>query len=302
MVLSIRSGIHAEITWAMDRLCRLCDNEQFHLRAIPGLVDALFEWPEWYISESQKPTEAVQRLFSSSAEEETKRRHALEAMFILRNSSINQPNAVELAIHERTRRLIFSALYHLKPDRGQDAEFLHDAMELYRHMAIASAVPPLLFAPGQNPVNSLARIANDSSDRTLIIASFHVLAVIFTNAANAYHLKSSTPALAACLRYLPVFSFGDKELTEACLVYLYAHLSNALVAKAFLMHPDMASTLRLLVCVLLSEQVQEMTSLEVGDAFDTPSTAPTVSKYFELTKEELDAIAALPEPQRHIEW
>src|ERR1700728_4748048 len=64
MLLSLRSGIDADIGWALNRLCRLCDNEQFVLKTIPGLIDALFEWPEWYANEGYKEHAEVTSLFS----------------------------------------------------------------------------------------------------------------------------------------------------------------------------------------------------------------------------------------------
>ena len=48
-MLALRSGIPEEVSWALDRLLRLCSNEKFLLSAIPGLTDALFAWPEWYV-------------------------------------------------------------------------------------------------------------------------------------------------------------------------------------------------------------------------------------------------------------
>lgn len=302
MVLAARSGIPSEITWAMDRICRASDHPQFIARNIPGMLDALFTWPEWYIEQSKIPKDELKRLFSPSEEEDIERRHALHSIFALRNLSVNPPNAVDLASRERTRRLIFSALHHLDPSRAQDAEFLLDAMEIYKNMASTTAPPPLSFPPDQSPIKGLERIVHDSNDRTLSISAFHVLASMLNSTANAHYLKPSSPALEACVRFLPVISFGDKDLAEACLTYLYAHLSHPPMAKAFLIHHDMPSILRLLVCVILQEQPQEVAYLEVGEPPHTPKSTPTTFPAVELSREELDTLSALPEPQRYTEW
>lgn len=93
MVLSLRSTINSEIGWALDRLHRLCTNDLFILKSLPGLTDALFEWPEWYVREGHLESENFP-FFSLSAESDRKRRHALESFFVLRNSATNEPNAL----------------------------------------------------------------------------------------------------------------------------------------------------------------------------------------------------------------
>src|SRR5580658_5940204 len=110
MLLSLRSGIDGEIGWALDRLCRLCDNEQFLLRAIPGLTDALFEWPEWYAKQASQEGSELNIIFSPAPPQDRRKRHALESLFILRNAALNEPNALELASHPRTRPLILMVL------------------------------------------------------------------------------------------------------------------------------------------------------------------------------------------------
>src|SRR6267154_4085716 len=140
MVLSIRSGIHSEIAWALDRLYRLCANDQFILKTIPGLTDSLFEWPEWYATEGYLVAEKY-RLFAMPDTEDRKRRHALESIFILRNSATNEPNAIELANHPRTLPLLFNALSNLSPATDMNAEFVLNAIELLQAIALRVLLP-----------------------------------------------------------------------------------------------------------------------------------------------------------------
>ncbi|OAX43029.1 hypothetical protein K503DRAFT_242475 [Rhizopogon vinicolor AM-OR11-026] len=298
MVLSIRSGIHSEIAWALDRLYRLCANDQFILKTIPGLTDALFEWPEWYAAEGYLVAEKY-RLFAMPDTEDRKRRHALESIFILRNSATNEPNAYELAHHPRTLPLLFDALSNLIPDTDMNAEFVLNAMELLQ--AISAGVVLRGFTSKlKDPLPTLLQIAGHSSNRSLIIASLSLLAQLFSNTQNIIRLDKDSPALTASLRYLPLFV--DRPLVEASLNYLYAHLSHSPMAKAFLHHPLMPSTLRVLVSFLLSEQVEETVNLDISaDTRAIPATS-VVTPIHDLTKEELETLIPMPEPQRCYEW
>ncbi|CAK5280592.1 unnamed protein product, partial [Mycena citricolor] len=64
MVLALRSQIPSEINWALDRILRLSRNEDFSLKKISGLRDALYEWPEWYVSDGLQTSNEMHSLFS----------------------------------------------------------------------------------------------------------------------------------------------------------------------------------------------------------------------------------------------
>ena len=115
------------------------------------------------------------------------------------------------------------------------------------------------------------------------------------------HLTSTSPALFASIRYLPLLV--DTALITACLDYLYAHLSHPPMVKAFLLHPSMPSTLKLLVTLLLREQQEEMTTVDLLS--EPVRTAPAVAvtkRQSELTTEDLDRITGISEPERSYEW
>jgi chromatin structure-remodeling complex subunit RSC9 len=298
MVLSIRSGIHSEIAWALDRLYRLCANDQFILKTIPGLTDALFEWPEWYATAGYSMAEKY-RLFALPETEDRKRRHALESIFILRNSASNEPNAHELANHPRTLPLLFNALSNLIPDTDMNAEFVLNAIELLQAIS-AGIILPGPASTLKDPLPTLLQIAGHSSNRSLIIAALSFLAQIFSNIQNTTRLAADSPALAASIRYLPLFV--DRTLVDASLNYLYAHLSHPPMAKAFLHHPLMPSTLRVLVSFLLSEQVEEIVNVDISAVTRAIPITSVVTLIHDLTKEELETLIPMPEPQRCYEW
>lgn len=300
MLLSLRSGIDSEIAWALERLCRLCDNEQFVLKAIPGLTDVLFEWPEWYIREGASQAVGMASLFSPHPDQERKRRHALECLFILRNAALNEPNALELSNHARTQPLIFQTLLNIQPDSDANSEFILHAIELLQAVAfkvhLSNHVPRLYV----EAISKIEQIAGQSSDRSLIIASLTALTLVFSNSTNMAHMSAHSPAFSASIRYLPLFV--DKPLVDACLNYIYTHLSHSPMVKVFLLHPDMPSVLKILVCLLLSEQVEESILLDISGPVQTVPALVTTTRDHELAKEELDDLLPKPEPQRCYDW
>ncbi|KAG6333178.1 hypothetical protein ID866_5908 [Astraeus odoratus] len=298
MVLSLRCGIHAEVGWALDRLHRLCTNDQFILKTIPGLTEALFEWPEWYVKEGHQEFEQYP-FFIMSADEEKKRRHAVESLSILRNSAINEPNAHELASHVRMQQLLFDALINLNPDSEINTEFLLNVIELLQAIS-QHVVLSQISKDGKDPLTTLLHIAGHSSNRSLIIATLNLLSQLFSNAANLSRLGAESLALSAAIRYLPLSM--DKPLVEASLNYLYAHLSHPPMVKAFFHHHLMSSTLRILVSLLLSEQAEEKVSVDVAVNVRTIPVVAMVTPDHDLTKEEIDRLLPLPEPQRCYEW
>lgn len=301
MVLALSSGIDSEIGWALDRLCRLCNNERFILKEIPGLTEALFEWPFWFVKDGSRDLCAKSAMFALSREEERWIRHAQESMFILRNSAVNGPNAQELVGRRATQELILLSLHRLEPDTDANVEFLLNVVDLLQSIASGSVLPPPDSHIFANPVPPLLRLAGTSTNRSLIFSSLTTLNLLFANPPNMVHLTPDSPALAAAIRYLPLFS--DKQLVDACLNYLYTHLSYTPMSKAFLLHPELAPTLRLLVLHLLSEQKnEEIVTLEVPEpVFTAPAEVEALSEH-ELTQEELDYLLPLPEPQRCFEW
>ncbi|KAF7339323.1 Ribosomal RNA-processing protein 1 [Mycena sanguinolenta] len=300
MTLSLRSGIDQEVNWALDRLCRLCHNEQFLLRNVPGLIDALFEWPEWFVNEGHTEPADMQSLFSLPPELAVKRRHALESLFVLRNAALHETNAQELLYHPHSIPLIFNALNKLKLDLDEHSEFLLNTIEFFHSLAPRYILAPNLVRTSWNPIPPLAHIAGSSSNRSLIIAALSTLTLILSNPPNASQLSPDSPALTASLRYLPLFI--DQPLVDACVNYLYTHLSHPAMAKTFLLHAEMPSVLRLLVSLILSEQVEETITLDVtGTVHTAPMVAVTIRDH-ELTNEERDGLLAQSEPQRCYEW
>ncbi|KAF8167627.1 hypothetical protein B0H34DRAFT_646276 [Crassisporium funariophilum] len=301
MSLSLRSGIHSEVSWALDRLCRLVHNEQFVFTSFPGVIEGLFDWPEWYVNEGYKLASDSHNLFSVPPETARQRRYALECLFVLRNAALQEPNAQELAHHSHTIPLVLNALNNLGHTRDENTEALLHVIDIF-HVVASNLTVHRAVSPKSNPILPLLRIASQSSNRTMIIAALTALTALFSNPANGAHLQSNSPALSTSIRYLPLFI--DKPLIDACLNYLYIHVSHPPMARAFLLQPEMPSVLKVLVSLLLHEQhtLEEKVTLDVTGTIHTVPSTSQVTRDHELTKEELDGLLEKSEPQRCYEW
>ncbi|KAL5494736.1 RSC9 [Sanghuangporus weigelae] len=314
MLLSLRSGLDSEVSWALERLCRLSCNDQFTLSSIPGLVDALFEWPEWYLSEYGRGSSSEQKgkskmlseaaaapLFAPSFVEERHRRYALESLFILRNAAVGNQNASELSAHAKTRPLIVRALDSLDLTTDENTQFILYCLELLHCLAGTFVLPSANGgANALNLVPTLERIAGDSTNRSMIMASLSALTLLFNIPQNMSHINESSPALAACVRYLPLYQ--DKALVDACLNFIYAHLSSPPMTKAFLLHPDLPHVLKVLVGYILSQQEKELATLDITAPGHQVPIVKTQSVVEELTEEELEKLGVLSEPERCYQW
>lgn len=323
MLLSLRSGIETEIAWALERLCRLSCNDQFTLSSIPGLIDVLYEWPEWFLDtygtrqgpsssrqesssspESLKASRAqLQLLFAPSLDETRRRRFALEALFILRNAALGSHNASELSAHPKTRTLITRTLAELSLGSDEATQFTVYTLDLLHCLAGSYVLPSpkaLANSPIPSPVKALEKLVSESKNRALIIGAFSSLTTLLSIPQNASHNTESSPAVTACIRYLPLYQ--DPGLVDACLNYLYAHLSYPPMTKTFLLNPQLPNTLKLLVGYIIAQQGKEKATRDVSVPSRSVPSVKVNTVVDELTSEEIKTIGVLPEPQRCHEW
>ena len=270
------------------------------LIAIPGLTDALFEWPEWYCKEGYRQLAVESSIFALPKEKERKRRHAIESLFILRNAAMNEANAAELARYPKIPELVLRTLHDISPDSDANSEFLLYVIEILQTIAYSVTLPPPSAGIRANPVGPLQQIAGFSSNRSLIITSLITLTTLYSMPVNTHQLTVESPALETAMNVLPLIL--DKELIDAALNYIYAHLSHPPMTKAFLLHPRMPGMLRLLVSLILADQMEEDVTFEIGMPVHTVPIESAAVCNHELTKDELEHLLPIPEPQRCYEW
>lgn len=300
MALSVRSGIHSEVAWALDRLVRLGGNEQFSYKSYPGLIDGLFDWPEWYVTEGYKQIDETTQLFGPSKEFLAQHRFALESLLILRNISLH--DQAELASHSHTLPLLLNGLNNLDFARDENQEALLHIIDIFQSLAtslyIHEAVPD-----SSNPIVPLKKIVSESTNRSLIIAALGALTGILSLPKNALHFARTTESLQAAIRYLPLFM--DRALVEPCLEHLYIHFAHPAAARAFLLNPELPSVLRVLCSLILAEQhsTEEKVTLDVTPPFRTVTASSTMTaRNYELTSEDMNILSKSAEPHRCYEW
>ncbi|KAL1739747.1 hypothetical protein HDZ31DRAFT_48866, partial [Schizophyllum fasciatum] len=103
------------------------------------------------------------------------------------------------------------------------------------------------------------------------------------------------------IRYAPLFRM-DSELVDAGLNYLFAYLSQPTLAKRFLLHPSLPSLLRVLVNILLAQQAQDTVADDVSGPVHVIHSNNSLNVEHEPTPEEMQALIAMPEPERNKKW
>jgi len=306
MVLALRSGVHDEVSWSLYRLLTLSSQHgaRFFLKPLPGLTDALFEWPLWWVKESggiskEDSLLGTYEFWSMDPDVARKRKYALESLLILRNASFNETNATHLMASSKTFPLLTSIRTLTKDDFN--CEFIAYCIEILHAIASRVVLPP----PGSPlintapPIDALQDIMAKSNDRTLLLASMSALTLLLNNSANSSHISSTSPCLNAAIRFLPLTA--DRPLLMASLDYLFTHLSHTPAAKSFMHHPEMPNTIKLLAIILHAEQVKEPKTVAIGPpALMAPPEAK--GDYFRLTAEEIQTLVETPEPQRSLTW
>lgn len=311
MCLSLLSGIPKEVNWALSRLVNLSDehNIRFVLATVPKLLDAIFYAPEVYLKTYVRNKTTFSH-FSSPPHVDLLRKHATESILVLRNASHNDHNVAHLVQDLRTINLI-NEIIRLPSDDEANTEMIVYAMELLQVIGHHLPLPSIGRHPyGNSPIKALEHMLSTSVDRTLIIHSLNVLTLLMTPStippANIepaypppYAPRADSPVLAKVLRLLALVQ--DHLLLTSSLEFFAAYLTSLSATQAFLLHPNLTKTLRLLVGLLRYEQKLEMQSVRIGPPVRTAEPEAEWLEY-ELTEEELARIAPMPEPERSFQW
>ncbi len=308
MVLALSSGIDEEISWSLYRLAQLSHKhgQQFFLKSLFGLTDALLEWPLWWLRDNGgvpnprtgsllQGTGAVTEVWALAPDVQKKRKHALECLVILRNASVEHPNGTYLVTNRRVLPLI--AGIRSLPKTPLNAEFIVFLAEIFHNLGpciVISKQPK-----NAVPIRAISELLSTTTDRSLIISLLGGLASLLNNQQNLSQITPTPLALDAALRYLPLTI--DRPLLSSCLDYLLAHLQHGPEVRNFLLHPRMLDSVRCLVNLLVADRGNLVHSQPLGPPV---TTAPydTGAPLYQLTGDELTQFIASPEPQRSMEW
>ncbi|GAA6014873.1 hypothetical protein JCM10207_002208 [Rhodosporidiobolus poonsookiae] len=287
LVLSIRSGIPAEVDFGLERLVQVSslDPDLLRFSELPGLLDGLLGLIRDYVERRQADkASGVPSLAHIVGEEprEPLRRRAAEAALILRNVVPGMGNVTAMLGSKRLKKMICEVLED-GAGEGEEAEettelrlYLLDVLEIVAdkiplalpgHAITADAPaegddedrPPPAPEPLDSPAVRLfpALVAlTCSKDRALVLSAFRCLTVLSTN--------QKSDSVFALLTYeavqplpkphphpiqtaIELLPLGDAELNTAILDFIYQHTALPSNAVLFSTRPDLLSILRL-VC------------------------------------------------------
>jgi chromatin structure-remodeling complex subunit RSC9 len=114
-----------------------------------------------------------------------------------------------------------------------------------------------------------------------------------------YAPSANSPALQRVIRFLAVVQ--DPLLLSTSLEFFATYLSSMAATQAFLLHSELRSTMQLLVGVLRFLQPLETHTVIIGPPSRSAEAEDAWPPY-QLSEDELERIAPMPEPERSFQW
>jgi len=279
LVLSLRSGLGAEVDFALSRLIPISGSDPDLLRFtdLPGLLDALLALIRDFFNANANARAALRPLPSLShalwptGAHEASRRRATEAALVLRNLSVDGKSLDGLIGNRRLLGVIVGVLEEREvgEEMGEMSVSLMEVLE-----PIASKLSLALPGRGLGGKSSSSLEGESpplvklfpllvgltrAPDRALVLLAFRTLTNLGTNDANdavlALPVYTSFPPLPkphphpveTALELLPL---GDAALAAAALDFVYQHTLLPANAAAFCARKGLLGVLRL-ICTKL---------------------------------------------------
>jgi chromatin structure-remodeling complex subunit RSC9 len=297
IAMALRSGLHEEIDWALHELVRMSYEigDDIRLEGVLGLADALLD----------KISTIFKHIPSSMTDKKRKTHYhfqakeydkILEAMLILRNSALQEDNAIFLALRApRTKSIIERILALPYVDYPELMELRYYALD------VAEAIIPYIAISGEDDVLYVSmKHLLLSPERSSLILGLKALARLAVNDENNSLLQDIPVESVTRVRQL-LFLEDDEELVNAALDFLYQYTTyksnvQTLVAKSGNMMKFVNSLLRLMGYGAKDQRItmyvlRRMIPLEKLNA-EPPALNPEI----------LSALLKLNEPERCIQW
>ncbi|GAA5860556.1 hypothetical protein JCM8547_000339 [Rhodosporidiobolus lusitaniae] len=286
LVLSVRSGVPAEVDFGLERLVQVSsvDADLLRLSELPGLLDGLLALIREYLDRRKADrASGIPSLGATVGQEprEAVRRRAAEAALVLRNLAPFKGSAEVVLGSKRLKKLICEVL----EDGQGEATEAEETTELRLYLlevleGIADKIPLALPGhaiapdahqgeeddsrppPQPEPLDSpavrlfpLLVALTRSNDRALILASFRVLTVLSTNNKSdsvfALLTYDSIPPLPKPHPHpvqtaIELLPLADADLTTAALDFIYQHTTLPSNAVLLSARPELLGILKLL--------------------------------------------------------
>lgn len=295
IAMALRSGLHEEIDWALQELVRMSYElgDDIRLEGVLGLADALLDkistvFKHIPSSHKKRPT------YLNFQQKEFDK--VLEAMLILRNSALQEDNAIFLALRAPRTKLVVERILGLP-----FAEY-PELMELrYYALDVAESIIPYTTIQSEDDALYIAmKQLLLSPERSSLILGLKALARMAVNDENNSLLQDIPNESSLRVQQLLLLE-DDEELVNAALDFLYqftTYKSNiqTLVAKSGGMNKLVDSLVRLMGFGAKEQRVtvnvlKRMIPLEKLNA-EPPA----------LSSEILSGLLKLNEPERCIQW
>lgn len=280
LVMSIRSGVPAEMDFALDRLVQISANDAetvLRFGDFPGLLDGLVSLVQNFVEVVTAPEVARSPELWPGPRVQNAQRRAAEAALVLRNVATEKHNAKQTTQH-RALLLVLIDLIELVGAEGTIAEMtteiLLSVLEVFEVVAPTVVLKLPSVAKADKPSTSFYPLLTGltrSRDRALILEAFRCLSALASN--NASEIVFALPSHE---RYEPpikyphpyetaiqMLAIRDAELSIAALDFLYMHTLIPYNAIAFAARPDLTSILRLVCSKIHMGASKEVLSIDV---------------------------------------
>jgi chromatin structure-remodeling complex subunit RSC9 len=292
--MALRSGLHEEIDWALHELVRMSYElgDDIRLEGVLGLADALLD----KISTLFKHIPSAHKRPSYLNFQQKDYDKVLEAMLILRNSALQDDNAIFLALKvPRTKSVVERIL-------GLPYDTYPELMELrYYALDVAESIIPYITIPGEDDHLYMAmKTLLLSPERSSLILGLKALARMAVNDENNSLLQDIPHDASVRVQQLLLLE-DDEELVNAALDFLYqftTYKSNVqtLVAKSGGMIKLVDSLVRLMGYGA-EEKTVSVNVLKRMIPLEKLNAEPPA-----LSSEILSGLLKLNEPERCIQW
>lgn len=297
VALSLKSGLPAEIDWALHHLVRMSFQEADSLRLdlFPGLAEALLsklasarEVIDVALSKPTTDGDSFANLDGRAFRDSFDK--ILEAALALRNASLQSDNARYLARLGYSRDIIVSGI-----DVPDHQVFIELRQYCYD---IAETMSPYLGMDGlQDRLYTVLRNSLESSDRGVLVASLRALARLVIGDDKNKLQDLSADVLEKIQLYLLL---DDEELVSACLDVLYQFTRLMENVERLIASSKFSGLIHQLVRLMMYQAQPFEERRRVHSAPKPPHSQPSHPP--PLPPEVLQELLSYTEPDRALRW
>ncbi|OLL26670.1 Chromatin structure-remodeling complex subunit rsc9 [Neolecta irregularis DAH-3] len=305
IALALKSGLSAEIDWAMRHLVRFSfeAGDGLRLEQIPDLSETLLSKVDslWImlhalsLDHPKSPADLddaeIETVLSTPAAQ-TQMDKVLEATLVLRNCALQRDNARYLASIPQAKGVLARAM--ALPQHRELVELKQNIMDVTEAIS--------LYITRQSPLDTFyIHLADllDNEDRVFLITALRSLSRLAIH--DDDHLLLQNIKQSTLNRLILLLTLQDEDLVSACLDFFYQYTSYLNNVGSLLDSPGCTAFFQSLVRLLLhnAQNFQERRPLQQRPGQNTksvPSGPP------DLPPDLITELLNFPEPERSFRW